>query len=177
MDADLVYFGKYLDQPNLYQPEKTIYVSDSDSDSVNRFSVYSTSGPYGSFAQYITPQAAGDLIREMYSWPETPENLAHYLIQEKCLKAWVYHPSIVKLSCPESEIFTYECREPVCKAETWTWGHVIWYGLVFILLVIVVLVAFTLVTTNLKCAPDQKANCGYYSKFAQSRRSNPRTFT
>lgn len=185
-DQDIVYYGKYLDRCDKYHYNRTVVISDDET--MYKFPIYQTYSPYGLFAYLIFPSGAQQLIRQLTGsstrsskcsqeclgssglagikgYPanpvETAEEIANAAVEEGCLKAVVYHPSIIRLSDPHHEMFGYECREPEIGKDTCTWGNWIWYIIILIFIAIVVAAIIYFLAANISYSPDQRISSGY----------------
>lgn len=158
-EADIVYYGKYLDDCQKYAYKSSVILSDGDKE--YSFALFSTQNPYGAFAYRITPKGATKCIENLNNNLMGPSEFLNRLVSKKILEAWVYHPSIIRVFDANDESVCYECREPPIEENCMTLGSVFWYVLVFIIIAIFIAVILYMVSLSIVYNPDQEVSSGF----------------
>lgn len=158
-EADIVYYGKYLDDCRRYNYRSSVILTDGEKE--YDFSLFQTWSPHGAFAYVIQPEGAAKIIREMSKSPNNTSNLLNNLIEKNIITAWVYHPSIIRIWNSSDERYGYECREPAISTNCTTWGSLIWYIFIVIIIAILIGVLIYSISASIVYKPDQEISSGF----------------
>nr|QBK84694.1 MAG: glycosyltransferase family 25 [Pithovirus LCDPAC01] len=150
---DIVYYGKYMDICKKYVKVHSV-ISGGE-----RYPLYRTHSPQGSFAYYISPAGARKLLAGLPLLQTKVDKYINHWIEHGIINALTYHPSIFRygddIDSVADDFTRIECRDEIDFGRRWTLGSGVGTIVVTIIMAMIIGLLLYVVYINLYRGPTR----------------------